>query len=547
MAQVGGLATTLHWVTRLRWLRWLDASMAIRLAFAILAILIPVLAKRSVVEVLPWLLLVVALDLVVDALDRMPLVRQDVVDSLEMALLALSAAAAGAAFALEGTGAALLILIPAYHAGTIYGRFGFLLTAAIGGAAFLGAVALLPAAPGVTTQMLAWLAAASLLGILGAWNQQLAAEQATSDVDPAAQEAIELIERLQDLSSQMSTGLDALASATLALDLLAADVPSIRSAVLVTQDAEHLVPVALRGSTRAPWAVADHVSGVLSVGPSKWSPTQVTFVDDLGARRALVVPCALGNGSTTVLVAERPESQAFTGEELRVASDVTRRIAPTIQAGLLFGQLRQVASIEERDRISRDIHDGIAQELAALGYRVDAVRAQAGPPGTGMRDSLDELRDQLSDVMADLRLNITDLRVAERPGTGLGAVLGAAVQSFGSVTGMRTTVTVSERQRRLDPRLEIVVHRLVMDVLADAQASGARNASVTLTASIVGPTSVEVSHDGNPRTARQAYKTPAVDGVDADLAVQSDTRGRTTVTLTVEESAQVVGAARRTS
>jgi hypothetical protein len=149
--------------------------------------------------------------------------------------------------------------------------------------------------------------------------------------------------------------------------------------------------------------------------------------------------------------------------------------------------------------------------------------------------------------MADLRLNITDLRVAERPGSGLGAVLGAAVQSFGSVTGMRTTVTVSERQRRLDPRLEIVVHRLVMDVLADAQASGARNAWVTLTASIVGPTSVEVSHDGNPRTARQAYRTPEVDGIEADLAVNSDTPGRTTVTLTVEESAQVVGAARRTS
>ncbi len=35
-----------------------------------------------------------------------------------------------------------------------------------------------------------------------------------------------------------------------------------------------------------------------------------------------------------------------------------------------------------------------------------------------MRDSLDSLREQLGDVMADLRLNITDLRVAERPGGG---------------------------------------------------------------------------------------------------------------------------------
>ncbi|WP_345207568.1 sensor histidine kinase [Fodinibacter luteus] len=477
-------------MTRLPWLRWLDASVTIRMAFAVLTALIAVLTPEPLADVLPWLVLVAVLDMVVVTLDRMPVARRGVVNSLAMSLLALSAAAAGAAFALEGNSAALLILIPAYHAGTRYGRFGFLLTSAVGGGSYLLAVWIFDPEGGVQGVMLAWLAAASLLGILGAWNQRLAAEQGTTEADPAAREAIELIERLHDLSSQMSTGLDALASATLALDLLAARVPSTRSAVLVTHDTQHLVPVALRGSTRAPWSVAEQVTQVLSLGPSRWAPTEVTFTDDLGPRRALVAPCALGNGSATVLVADRPDGQPFSREELHVAGKVTRRVAPTIQAGLLFGELRQVASIEERDRIARDIHDGIAQELAALGYRVDALRAQAGPPGTSMRDNLDGLRQQLGDVMADLRLNITDLRVAERPGSGLGAVLGAAVQSFGSVTGMRTTVTVSERQRRLDPRVEILVHRLVMDVLADAQASHARNAWVTLTASVAGPTSV---------------------------------------------------------
>jgi len=91
------------------------------------------------------------------------------------------------------------------------------------------------------------------------------------------------------------------------------------------------------------------------------------------------------------------------------------------------------------------------------------------------------------------------------------------------------------------------VHRLVMDVLADAQASGARNAWVTLTASVVGPVSVEVEHDGHPRTARRTYRTPDVEGVDARLTVRSDTPGRTTVTLSVEESAPVAGTAHRQS
>ena len=388
----------------------------------------------------------------------------------------------------RGPRAALLILIPAYHAGSRFGRLGFLLTCVVAGAAFLVSTWLYPPEEPTDNRLglIAWVGAAITLGVLGAWNKRLTDEQ-EQDVDPAAREAIELIQRLQDLSGQMSTGLDAPASASLALDLLSAEVPSTRSAVLVTHDAEHLVPVALRGSTRAPWHIAEHVAELLRTNPASWEPTEVTFTDELGRRRALVVPFALGNGSTTVVVAERPDGKSFTDAERAIARNVTRRIAPTLQAGLLFGTLRQFASLEERNRIARDIHDGIAQELAALGYQVDALRAQAGPPGIPMRDGLDALREQLSEAMADLRLHITDLRVAERPGTGLGAVLGAAVQSFGSVTGVRTTVTVSEGQRRMDPRVEILVHRLVMDVLADAQASGARNAWVSLTTSVAGP------------------------------------------------------------
>lgn len=511
----------------------LDASASIRLGFAVLSGLLAV--PDHVVAVLPWLLLVVALDLVIVALDSLPMGR-GVARTLDLTLLSAGAVAAGVGYTFAESGAALLILIPAYHAGSKYGRFGFLLCCALAGGSCL-LTAWLSSEFALPKGTLAWLGAALALGLIGAWNQRLLAEQDSRDADPAAHEAIELIQRLQDLSGQMSTGLDAPASATLALDLLSAEVPSTRSAVLVTHDAEHLVPVALRGSTRAPWPIAEHVADLLHANPASWEPTEVLFVDELGRRRALVVPFALGNGSTTVVVAERPVGQPFTDDERRIARDVTRRIAPTLQAGLLFGTLRQFASLEERNRIARDIHDGIAQELAALGYQIDALRAQAGPPGIAMRDRLDGLREQLGEAMADLRMHITDLRVAERPGTGLGAVLGAAVQSFGSVTGVRTTVTVSESQRRLDPRVEILIHRLVMDILADAQACGARNAWVTLTTSVAGPACLDVSHDGNPRTARRSFKDPALDGLDATLFVQSEPNGRTTVNLTVQEPA----------
>ncbi len=519
-------------MVRLLGLARVDASASIRLAFAVLSVFLAVVTN-GLVALAPWLLAVLALDLVVTALDRLPISRQGLLDTVVLTLLCLAAGAAGAAYAGAELAGALLILIPAYHAGTRFGRIGFLLTCVIGSLVYLGAYD--GDTRGVRIGLVAWLAAAIILGALGAWNQRLAAEHDLESADPAAREAIQLIQRLHDLSEEMATGLDAPAGATLALDLLAAEVPSSRSAVLVASDSEHLVPVALRGSTRAPWHLAEAMSELLAQNSASWRPTEIPFDDELGPRSALVVPFAYGTGPTTVVVVERGTDHPFTETERRAVADVTRRLAPTVQAGLLFGNLRQYASLEERNRIARDIHDGIAQELAALGYALDALRMQAGPPGQGLRDPLDALREQLSEAMADLRLHITDLRVAERPGTGLGAVLGAAVQSFGSMTGVRTTITVSEGRRRLDPRVEMFVHRLVMDVLADAQASGARNAWVSLATSVVGPAVVDVSHDGDPRRARRSYRNTTLDELDGTLVVRNEPNGRTTVNLTVEE------------
>ncbi len=96
---------------------WLDASTSIRLAFGGLCGLLAI-QEKSLRDVLPWLLLVVMLDLMVVALDTIPGARRTVVEPLVMTLRAAAAAAAGVAYALTGTGAALLILIPAYHAGS---------------------------------------------------------------------------------------------------------------------------------------------------------------------------------------------------------------------------------------------------------------------------------------------------------------------------------------------------------------------------------------------------------------------------------------------
>ena len=63
----------------------------------------------------------------------------------------------------------------------------------------------------------------------------------------------------------------------------------------------------------------------------------------------------------------------------------------------------------ERTRLARELHDGLAQELAAFGYRLDAVIGDDNL-GNKNRSTLRELRLSLSSIINQVRDEIFELR-----------------------------------------------------------------------------------------------------------------------------------------
>ncbi len=90
--------------------------------------------------------------------------------------------------------------------------------------------------------------------------------------------------------------------------------------------------------------------------------------------------------------------------------------------------MRSIATSEERRRLAREIHDGIAQELASLGYAVDDLvaeasqdtheQARAGSPP--LADVLRKLRGEITRMVGELRLSIFDLRSEVQAQVALG-------------------------------------------------------------------------------------------------------------------------------
>ena len=69
--------------------------------------------------------------------------------------------------------------------------------------------------------------------------------------------------------------------------------------------------------------------------------------------------------------------------------------------------------LDNRLELSRRLHDGMAQELAAIGYTLDSVLGDAHLPAD-LRDRLRESRLKLSAVNANFRDEIYRLRLQSR-------------------------------------------------------------------------------------------------------------------------------------
>jgi PAS domain S-box-containing protein len=123
------------------------------------------------------------------------------------------------------------------------------------------------------------------------------------------------------------------------------------------------------------------------------------------------------------------------------------------------------AIAEERRRIAREIHDGLAQNLAALRLRAGHWHNLVDSDPLQMHTELDELREILSDSITEVRRSIFALRPVDLDRRGLFPALRSFTASFGEHYRMRVTLDISGPQNRLPESLELTLFRVIQEAL----------------------------------------------------------------------------------
>ena len=135
-------------------------------------------------------------------------------------------------------------------------------------------------------------------------------------------------------------------------------------------------------------------------------------------------------------------------------------------------KLREQAAIEERDRIARELHDGLAQILGYVNTKAQAVRLLLGRgQPEAAQAQLSQLEEAAAEVLADIRQAILGLRLSARPDLDLAAKLRSFVEQFRRQSGLPVHLDLPDdtRRLRLAPATEIELLRIVQEALANVR------------------------------------------------------------------------------
>jgi signal transduction histidine kinase len=134
------------------------------------------------------------------------------------------------------------------------------------------------------------------------------------------------------------------------------------------------------------------------------------------------------------------------------------------QAQLTASRARIVAAADDtRRRIERDLHDGAQQRLVALAMQLRAVQAAAPPAADGLREQLDDLVDQATAAVDELRELARGIHPAVLAEGGLRPVLRALARR--SPVPVRLDV---RGEGRLPEQVEIAAYYVVSEALTNA-------------------------------------------------------------------------------
>lgn len=145
-------------------------------------------------------------------------------------------------------------------------------------------------------------------------------------------------------------------------------------------------------------------------------PELVAFHREAGQTSLFVVPLVFGEGSLGVLSLGFRQYQPLPLELSELMVAFTQQVTLALAMKRVMNTANQAAMLAERNRLGREIHDGLAQAFTGILMQLNAAEEQA--EGSPLVPVMNRIRDIAREGLTEARRSVLALRPDEQPRQG---------------------------------------------------------------------------------------------------------------------------------
>ena len=150
----------------------------------------------------------------------------------------------------------------------------------------------------------------------------------------------------------------------------------------------------------------------------------------------------------------------------RTQKSVEERKEEQRSSAALPGSSAIIRSTElERQKIAREIHDGPAQAIANIIFRLDIVHKTMAQKPEAVPDEMAKVKEIAQGALNEIRHFIFDLRPMTLQDLGLTATLKKIIQTNSTMTETKIDLLIEGDERSLDPAVELAIFRIAQESL----------------------------------------------------------------------------------
>jgi PAS domain S-box-containing protein len=218
------------------------------------------------------------------------------------------------------------------------------------------------------------------------------------------------------------------------------------------------------------WGELNGSAAISPAGPAKWCRVAISDISERkraeSAQRRLEVLSASNRKLELEMIRRRAGEKA-----LRESEQHQRNLLA--QSHQMQEQLRQLsrqvlrAQEEERKRISRELHDVIAQTLTGINIRLAALKNEATLNTKGIDRNIARTQRLVEKSVNIVHQFARELRPAVLDDLGLIPALHSFMKNFAAQTGLHIRLTASKGVEQLDTARRTVLYRVAQEALTN--------------------------------------------------------------------------------